>query len=240
MPEAQTAVIAGIGPGLGAALARKFGKEGCHVGLLARSADSMERLVGELEHKGVQAMGVLCDIAEPPEVVDAFQHIRERLGPISILVNNASGGGPWNRGLIDTTLEDFEAGWRVSAYGALLCCKETVPDMLKLGGGTILFTGATSSVRGAALAFSSAKFAVRGLAQSLARELWPKGIHVAHVIIDGVIDTEAVRERFTPGPDEPLLNPEAIAATYWHLVQQDKSAWSLEVDVRPSTEKFFE
>jgi NAD(P)-dependent dehydrogenase (short-subunit alcohol dehydrogenase family) len=151
-------------------------------------------------------------------------------------VNHASAGGPFNRGLLETAPEDFERAWRVSAYGALLCCQQVVPDMLRREAGAILFTGATSSVRGAALAFSSAKFAVRGLAQSLARELWPKGIHVAHVVIDGIIGE-------SQGPnaaEEPLLDPDAIANTYWSLVLQNKSAWSLEVDVRLYQEKFFE
>jgi len=114
--------------------------------------------------------------------------------------------------------------------------------MLKLATGTIIFTGATSSVRGrgGAVAFSSAKFAVRGLAQSLAVELWPKGIHVAHVIIDGVIDTPNVRKTYKPSADEPLLKPEAIADAYWNLIQQECSAWTLEIDLRPHKEAFFE
>jgi len=112
--------------------------------------------------------------------------------------------------------------------------------MLRREEGAILFTGATSSVRGAALAFSSAKFAVRGLAQALARELWPKGIHVAHVVIDGIIGEPQGRNTSLAAAREPLLDPDAIADTYWKLVTQDKSAWSLEVDVRPYREKFFE
>ncbi len=240
MPSSRTAVVAGVGPGLGAALARKFGKEGCRVGLLARSTAFIGKLAAQLEKSGVQALAVACDLAEPEQVSGAFKRVRERLGPVDILINHASAGGPFGRGLLETPLADFERAWRVSALGALQCCREAVPDMLRRGGGSILFTGATSSVRGAALAFSSAKFAARGLAQALARELWPRNIHVAHIIIDGIIDTRAVRERCSPRPEEPLLNPDAIADTYWALVQQDKSAWSLEVDVRPCTEKFFE
>jgi NAD(P)-dependent dehydrogenase (short-subunit alcohol dehydrogenase family) len=116
--------------------------------------------------------------------------------------------------------------------------------VLDLGSGTgaIIFTGATSSVRGrgGAVAFSSAKFAVRGMAQSLAVELWPKGIHVAHVIVDGVIDTPEVRKRYKPDAKEPLLKPEAIAEAYWNLSQQDRSAWTLEIDLRPNNEAFYE
>jgi NAD(P)-dependent dehydrogenase (short-subunit alcohol dehydrogenase family) len=117
-----------------------------------------------------------------------------------------------------------------------------VTDMLKRRAGAIIFTGATSSVRGraGAVAFSSAKFAVRGLAQSLATELWPKGIHVAHVVIDGVIDTRRVRKTYKPSASDPMLQPEAIADAYWHLIRQDRSAWSLEIDLRPNKEAFFE
>jgi NAD(P)-dependent dehydrogenase (short-subunit alcohol dehydrogenase family) len=240
MPSSRTAVIAGVGPGLGAALARRFGKEGCRLGLLARSAAFIGELAAELGKGGVTAQAAACDLAESEQVSGAFKRVRDQLGPVDILINHASAGGPMGRGLLETSLADFERAWRVSALGALQCCREAVPDMLQRGGGSIIFTGATSSVRGAALAFSSAKFAVRGLAQALARELWPRNIHVAHVVIDGIIDTPAVRERFSPRPGEPLLNPDAIAYTYWALVQQDKSAWSLEVDVRPCTEKFFE
>ena len=123
-----------------------------------------------------------------------------------------------------------------------LCAREAVPEMLRHGAGTIIFTGATSSVRGRgdAVAFRSAKFAVRGLAQSLAVELWPKGIHVAHVIIDGVINTPEVHKRHKASAQEPLLKPEAIAEAFWSLIQQDRSAWSLEIDLRPNKEAFFE
>jgi len=126
--------------------------------------------------------------------------------------------------------------------GAFLCAREAVPDMVKLGAGAIVFTGATSSVRGrgGAVAFSSAKFAVRGLAQSLAVELWPKGIHVAHVIIDGVIDTPSVHRTYKPSAREPLLKPDAIAEAYWSLIEQERSAWTLEIDLRPNKEAFFE
>ena len=236
----KTAVIAGVGPGLGAALARKFGKEGCRVALLARSRDYLQELASQLKANGTQALPVQMDITDPVQVARGFERVRQELGLVDILVCHASSGGPFNRGVLETSPEDFERAWRVTVYGALLSCQAAVPDMLKRQDGCILFTGATSSVRGAALAFSSAKFALRGLAQSLARELWPRGIHVAHVVIDGIIDTPEVREHYAPAKDEPLLAPDAIAETYWSLVQQNKSAWSLEVDVRPYQEKFFE
>ena len=138
----------------------------------------------------------------------------------------------------ELTLDEFEQSWRVCAYGSFLCAREAAGDMLSAGSGAILFTGATSSIRGraGALAFSSAKFAVRGLAWALARELWPEGIHVAHVIIDGVLDTPLVREGGYVEEGEPLLNIDAVAAAYWSLVQQDKGAWGFEIDLRPHDE----
>ena len=117
----------------------------------------------------------------------AFQRIRQQLGPVDLLINNASAGGPFGQPFVEIAPESFTRGWRVGVLGSFLCSQVVVPDMLKQGSGCILFTGATSSVRGAAITFSSAKFGMRGLAQSLARELWPKGIHVAHIIVDGVI-----------------------------------------------------
>src|SRR5262249_54543633 len=140
----------------------------------------------------------------------------------------------------EVTADSFTQGWRVGVLGAFLCSQAVVPDMLKRGAGCILFTGATSSVRGAAITFSSAKFAMRGLAQALARELWPKGVHVAHIIVDGVIHESELEVEQEDQTSEPLMNPAAIADVYWDLVKQDRSAWTLELDLRPHREKFFE
>lgn len=233
----NTAIIAGVGPGSGAALVRKFVEEGCRVGMFARSGDYIQQLERELGREN--ALAVPADVADAKEVSNGFMRVREAFGPIDILVHHASGSA-W-KGLFDLSPEEFEWAWQVSAYGGYLCAREAALDMVQTGGGTILFTGATSSIRGrgGALDFSSAKFAVRGLAQSLAVELWPKGIHVAHIIVDGVIDTPAVRERFAPGPDEPVIDPDAMAGAYWMLVKQPKSAWSWELDLRPMKEAFF-
>jgi len=235
----KTAVIAGVGPGLGESLVRKFAQEGCQVGLLARSANYIQTLAQELEQRGAIVLAVPTDITNSTQVTNSFAQVREKLGQVDILVNHA-GNAAWKM-FAELTPEDFEKSWQVCALGSFLCCQQAVPDMLEKGGGTILFTGATSSIRGrgGAIAFSSAKFAVRGLAWSLARELGPKGIHVAHIIIDGVIDTPDVRRRFQPDENEPLLNPDAIAKTYWRLAQQDKSAWTFELDLRPYDEEFF-
>jgi NAD(P)-dependent dehydrogenase (short-subunit alcohol dehydrogenase family) len=233
----HVAIVAGVGPGLGAALVRKFASEGCGVGMFARSPQFIGKLATEI---GSHALAVPTDVSNAKQVGDGFRKVRQQLGPVEILVANASGSV--GEGLMETSPEQFERSWRIGVCGAFLCAREAVLDMLECGAGTMIFTGATSSVRGrgGAVAFSSAKFAVRGLAQSLAVELWPKGIHVAHVIIDGVIDTPEVRKRHRASAKEPLLRPEAIAEAYWNLIQQDRSAWSLEIDLRPHNEAFFE
>lgn len=231
---ARTVVIAGVGPGLGESLARRFVTEGCSVGLFARSEPYLEDLAADL---GEQAVAVPTDITDPDAVEAGFETVRAEFGEVDVLINHASGGA-WE-GLQEISPDAFESAWRVSAYGSLLCSKAALPDMLD-GGGTIIFTGATSAVRGrgGAVGFSAAKFAVRGMAESMARELGPEGIHVAHVVIDGQIDTPAVQERLPDRDEESFLDPDAIADTYWRLVTQDRSAWTLELDVRPHVEEF--
>ncbi len=235
----KIAVIAGVGPGLGAAIARKFANEGCNLALLARSAAYSINLSKRLEETGVTVIPIPTDITDANQVAASFTQIRQELGVPDILVNHA-GNAAWGN-LIELTAEAFENSWRVCTLGAFLCVKQVASEMIEKGGGTILFSGATSAVRGraGAIAFSSAKFAMRGLASSLAREVGPKGIHVAHIIIDGIIDTPNLRERYKLGQDEPLLKPDDIAETYWALVQQERSAWTFEVDVRPYNEEFF-
>jgi NAD(P)-dependent dehydrogenase (short-subunit alcohol dehydrogenase family) len=247
-PKERLAIIAGVGPGLGAALVRKLVQEGYQVGMFARSPGFIGELADEL---GPNTLAVPTDVSNAKEVARGFRKVRQQMGSVEILIAHASGSV--GEGLLKTTPDQFEQSWRTAVFGAFLCAREAVPDMLGLatgrvrptggrGVGAIIFTGATSSVRGrgGAVAFSSAKFAVRGLAQSLAVELWPKDIHVAHVVIDGVIDTPKVRRTYKPSNKEPLLKPEAIADLYWNLIQQERSAWSLEIDLRPNKEAFFE
>jgi NAD(P)-dependent dehydrogenase (short-subunit alcohol dehydrogenase family) len=233
-------VIAGVGPGLGASLARKAAKQGCRLALLARSSAFLEGLSKELRRHGTEILPIPTDIGEADQVAAAFELIHDRLGPVDLLINNASATGPFGQPFVEIAPESFFRGWQVGVLGAFLCSQAVVPDMLNKNAGCILFTGATSSIRGAAITFSSAKFALRGLAQALARELWPKGIHVAHIVIDGVIRESEVEPGTEDQTGEPLMNPASIAETYWGLVQQDQSAWSLELDLRPHREKFFE
>ena len=229
------AAVLGVGPGLGAALARRFAEKYA-VAINARRASYLSSLATDIRVNGGQVLEVPADIGDQAQVETVFKTIREQLGPPEILLYNA-GSGSWGT-ITDVTPEQYETTWRVNAYGAFLSAKEAAPDMIAKGRGSMLFTGATAGVKAGArsVAFGPAKFALRGLVQSMARDLGPKGIHVAWINVDGVIDI--------PGRDIPqfteedMLKPEAIAETYWHLAHQDPSAWTTELEVRPFKEKF--
>ncbi|MFB6095977.1 MAG: SDR family NAD(P)-dependent oxidoreductase [Haloferacaceae archaeon] len=221
---ARTVVIAGVGPGLGESLARTFADAGYQLALLARSADYLDRLAADLP---TEAVGVRTDLRDPEQIRDAFETLRGELAPVEVLVNHASGGS-W-RGIDDLDVEDFDRAYEVGVRGSAVCTRAALADMRDLGEGTVLFTGATSSVRGkeGAAAFSAAKFGVRGLAQSLAKELGPEGIHVAHVVLDGGIrpPNESV--------DEPAayLDPDDVAERYLDLVEEDTATMTHELHV---------
>jgi NAD(P)-dependent dehydrogenase (short-subunit alcohol dehydrogenase family) len=231
----QVAVVVGVGPGLGASLARRFA-QGYAVAITARNAQYLQSLAGEIRATGGQVLEVPADIGDRAQVEAAFKTIRERLGPPEVLLYNA-GSGTWGT-VTDITPEQYEHTWRVNAYGAFLSAKEVTPAMIARGSGVMLFTGATAGMKAGpkSVAFGPAKFALRGLAQSLARDLGPKGIHVAWINVDGVIDIPG--RRYPQLKAEDLLKPDAIAETYWHLAHQDRSAWSQELEVRPFKEKF--
>jgi NAD(P)-dependent dehydrogenase (short-subunit alcohol dehydrogenase family) len=222
---------------LGAALARRFA-QGYAVAINARRAEYLRSLAGEIRAAGGQVFETPADLGDRAQVETVFKSIRERLGPPEVLLYNA-GSGTWGT-LTEITPEQYEDAWRVNAYGAFLSAKAVAPDMIARGRGVMLFTGATAGVKAGpkSAAFGPAKFALRGLAQSLARDLGPKGIHVAWINIDGVIDIPGRRDRFPQLKAEDLLKPEAIAETYWHLAHQDRSAWTMELEVRPFKEKF--
>jgi NAD(P)-dependent dehydrogenase (short-subunit alcohol dehydrogenase family) len=216
----RTAVIAGVGPGLGESLARKFASEGCQVALFARSAEYIEDLAGDLPDPG-EGLAVPTDLTEVEEIRKGFAAVRDEFGSVDVLVNHASAAS-WS-GLLDTDLDDFERAWAVNGRGAFVCSKEAVSDMVDTGGGTVIFTGATSAVRstGGAIGFTAAKFAARGMAMDIAQEYGPEGVHVAHVVIDGQIDGPNARERAPDRAEETFLDPDRMAETYWHLVEQD-------------------
>ena len=238
MAEAKqipVAVVVGVGPGLGAALARRFA-QGYAVAIIARKAEYLKSLAAELRATGAQVLEVPADIGDRAQVEAAFTLIREQLGLPEVLLYNA-GSGMFGT-ITDITPEQYEDSWRVNAYGAFLSAKAVVPDLIARGRGVIVFTGATAGVKAGpkSVAFGPAKFALRGLTQSLARDLGPKGIHVAWINVDGIIDIPG--RHYPQLKDEDLLKPEAIAETYWHVAHQDRSAWTTELEVRPFKEKF--
>ncbi len=189
----HTVVIAGVGPGLGASLAWTFAAEGCAVALFARSPDYIGDLEAELQESGYDALAVPTDVSDPDAVEEAFEQVRTTLGPVDTLVFNAS-AAPW-KGLTSITDAEFDHALGVNVRGALSCAREAVADMLDGSGGTVIFTGATTATRGrkGALGFSAAKFAARGMAESMAREVGPEGIHVAHVVSEAAKPPRAVR-----------------------------------------------
>ena len=233
----RVAFLTGAGPGLGASLARRFAKEYA-VAINARNESFVESLAGEVRASGGTALEVPGDIGDRDQVAGMFRSIRERLGPPDVLLYNA-GSGAFGT-VTEITPEQFEASWRVNAFGAFLCAAECTPDMISRGRGVMLFTGATAGVKAGArsVAFGPAKFAMRGLAQSLARDLGPKGIHVAWINVDGSIDIPGARGLKPSLQDGDFLKPDAIAETYWHLAHQDRSAWTMQLEVRPFKETF--
>jgi NADP-dependent 3-hydroxy acid dehydrogenase YdfG len=231
------AVVTGVGPGLGAALARRFAATYA-VAILARKADYLKSLAAEIRQGGATVMDLPCDVGNRAQMAAAFSAIRTELGEPELLLYNA-GSGSWGT-ITEITADQYEADWRVNALGAFVAAKEVAPAMIARGRGAILFTGATAGVKAGpkSVSFGPAKFAMRGLAQSLARDLGPKGIHVAWINVDGSIDIPGARGRKPTLQDGDFLKPEAIAETYWHLAHQDSSAWTMELEVRPFKEKF--
>ena len=229
------AVVTGVGCGLGAALARRFAK-GYAVAINARKPEFLRSLAEEIRGAGGQVLEVPADIGDPAQTAAMFKVIRERLGAPEVLLYNA-GSGAFGT-IVDITAEQYEKDWRVNALGAFVGAKEVAPDMIARGRGVMLFTGATAGVKAGprSVSFGPAKFAMRGLAQSLARDLGPKGIHVAWINVDGSIDIPG--RKVGNYTSEDMLSPDAIAETYWHLAHQDRSAWTMELEVRPVKEKF--
>ena len=232
------AVVVGVGPGLGAAVALRFARGGHPVGLVARRAESLEGVAKAIASAGGRAASATCDAGSAPSVRQVFGELRQSLGPCEVLVYNA--GAFQLGGVLEITPEKFEECWRANCAGALYAAQQVIPDMLAAGRGTILLTGATASLRGSArfACLAVGKFGLRALAQSMARELGPQGIHVAHVVIDGQIDTPRVRAMAPGRAADTMLAPDAIAEPYWALHGQSPTAWALEIDLRPATEKF--
>src|SRR5438552_2127814 len=233
----SVAVVVGVGAGLGAALARRF-TERYAVALVARGQEKLDALATELGRAGGRALAVPADVSKADEIERAAERIRRELGEVDVLLYNAA-MRPFGR-LMETKPSTFETTWRVNAFGAFLWSRAVVPAMLARGRGVILFTGATAGTKpfATSAAFGPAKFALRGLALVMARDLGPQGVHVAYVNIDGAIDMPFIHQLRPDLPKEDMLQPSAIAETYWHIAHQHPSAWTQEVDVRPFKERF--
>jgi NAD(P)-dependent dehydrogenase (short-subunit alcohol dehydrogenase family) len=231
MTHYRTALIVGAGSGLSASLARLLGKNGMKIALAARSTD---KLAGLAKETGASMFA--CDATQQSDVVALFSAVETKLGAPDVVVYNASFR---TRGaFVDLDPDEVAKTISVSAFGGFLVAQEAARRMLPQGRGAILFTGASASVKGYAQSspFAMGKFALRGLAQSLARELSPRGIHVAHFVIDGGIRSE--RRQSSPDKPDALLDPDAIAESYLHVLQQPRSAWSWEIELRPWVENF--
>jgi NAD(P)-dependent dehydrogenase (short-subunit alcohol dehydrogenase family) len=239
---AGVAWVAGVGAsaGLGAALGRRFAREGLGVVLTGRNTDRVRTVADEITGSGAVAFALPGDVSTPLDVTRLVSELPLRALRVAIFnAGNAVRGTP-----LEITPEQFENTWRGSTLAGFLFARAVVPRLLAAGGGTLLFTGATASLRGrgAFVAFAAAKAALRSVAQSFAREYGPQGVHVAHVIVDGGIDGERLRtgasEIAQAAGTDGLLSPEAIAETYWHLHRQQRSAWTHEIDLRPYKESF--
>ncbi|HUY17696.1 MAG TPA: SDR family NAD(P)-dependent oxidoreductase [Candidatus Binataceae bacterium] len=237
MSDKLVCAIVGVGPGLGLALARRFAPD-YSLALIARSEEFLSTAAREIRAQGGRAIAVGADLAAADQIERAFGRIRSEIGAPAVTIYNAA-MRPFGR-LMETTPEAFENSWRSTAFGAFLCSQQVVPEMLKAGRGAIVFTGATAGFKpfATSAAFGPAEFALRGLAQVMARDLAPSGIHVAYVNIDGPIDNQRTRARNPKLTDDDVLKPAAIAQAYWHLVHQDRSAWTQELELRPFREKF--
>jgi NAD(P)-dependent dehydrogenase (short-subunit alcohol dehydrogenase family) len=236
-PERRAVLVVGAGDATGGAIARRFAGEGLVACVTRRSADKLEPLLARIRAEGGEVHGFGSDARKEVDVETLVSHIEREIAPIEVAVFNI--GANVRFAIAETTERVYRKVWEMGALAGFLMGREVAKAMLPRRRGTIIFTGATASVRGSAgfAAFSGAKHALRALAQSMARELGPQGIHVAHVVIDGAIDTRFIAENF---PERyalkdagGILSPEAIAANYWHLHQQEKSAWTHELDLRP-------
>jgi NAD(P)-dependent dehydrogenase (short-subunit alcohol dehydrogenase family) len=231
---AKVCIVAGAGPGTGTALSRRFARGGYRVAMLARNGERLAALEQEIEG----SRGYALDVTDRARVAEVIGHIRSDLGPATVLLHNAVSGHFGE--FLDVDPDVLERTFRTNVLSLLLLGQAVVPDMLAAGGGAIAVTGNTSAWRGAAnfAGFAPSKAAQRILAESMARSLGPRGIHVAYLVIDAVIDVPWTRQAFASRPDEFFARPEAIADTVYHVVHQDRSAWTFAIDMRPFAEKW--
>jgi NAD(P)-dependent dehydrogenase (short-subunit alcohol dehydrogenase family) len=237
MSDRKAILVIGAGEATGGAIARRFAREGYVACVTRRNADKLAPLVAEIEAAGGEAHGFASDARKEEETVALVERIEREIAPIEVAVFNI--GANVRFGITETTARVYFKVWEMACFGGFLMGRETAKVMLPRGRGTIIFTGATASLRGREgfAAFAGAKHALRALAQSMARELGPKGIHVAHPIVDGAIDTEFIRtgfpERYALKDQGGIVDPDHIAETYWMLHGQPRDAWTHELELRP-------
>jgi NAD(P)-dependent dehydrogenase (short-subunit alcohol dehydrogenase family) len=230
-------LVVGAGDATGGAIAKRFAREGFTAVVTRRTADKLAPLVDAIRADGGQAHGFASDAREEDQVIALYDEIERDIGPIEVAVFNP--GANVRFPITETTARVYRKVWEMAAFGGFLVGREAARRMGPRGKGTILFTGATASLRGGKgfAAFAGAKHALRALAQSMAREMGPQGIHVAHIVIDGAIDTDFIREiapaLYARKDEDAILSPAAIAEEYWRLHTQHRSAWSFELDLRP-------
>ena len=243
MSTTPVALVIGAGDATGGAVARRFAREGYAACVTRRSLDKLQPLLAQIRAEGGQAHGFASDARQEDAVVALVAQIEADIGPIEVLVFNIGANAPSS--ILDETARKYFKIWEMACFGGFLNGREVARRMVTRSGRpqTIIFTGATASIRGASgfSAFSGAKFALRSLAQSMARELGPQGIHVAHTIIDGAIDTEWIARNFPQRhalkDQDGILNPDHIAEAYWMIHAQPRDAWTHELDLRPWLEK---
>jgi len=240
--QGKVALVVGAGDATGGAIAARFAREGYIACLTRRSADKLQPTVDAIRAAGGQAFGFSSDARKEEDVIALVEQVEREHGPIEVMVFNI--GANVRSSILEETARKYFKIWEMACFSGFLNGREVAKRMVTRGRGTILFTGATAGLRGAAnfAAFAGAKHALRALAQSMARELGPRNIHVAHVVVDGAIDTEFIRtsfpERYALKEQDGILNPEHIADNYWHLHAQPRDAWTFELDLRPYMERW--
>ena len=236
------ALIIGAGDATGGEIAKRFARGGYIACMTRRNADKLQPLIDEIEQNGGTAYGFASDAREEEQVIALIEQIESRIGPIEVMVFNIGANVPCS--ILEETARKYFKIWEMACFSAFLVGREVAKRMVQREQGSIIFTGATAGVRGAAnfAAFAGAKHALRALAQSMARELGPKNIHVAHVVVDGAIDTDFIETTFPEiyalKEQDGILNPAHIAENYWHLAHQPRDAWTHELDLRPWIESW--
>jgi NAD(P)-dependent dehydrogenase (short-subunit alcohol dehydrogenase family) len=242
MNNKKVVLVVGAGDATGGAIAKRFAQEGFVACVTRRSADKLQPLVDAIKADGGEAHGFACDARKEEEVIALVEQIESEIGPIEAFVFNIGANVPCS--ILEETARKYFKIWEMACFSGFLNAREVAKRMAKRQRGTILFTGATAGMRGAAgfAAFAGAKHGIRALAQSMARELGPMNIHVAHVVVDGAIDTDFIRESFpekyATKDEDGILNPEHIAENYWYLHSQPRDAWTFELDLRPWSERW--